>query len=281
MKVVKTINAARKSLRLGRAALKSVGFVPTMGALHQGHISLVNKARKENDFVVVSIFLNPTQFGQNEDLSKYPRNFKADERLLRDAGVDMVFYPSVDIMYTDDFSTYVEENQVSLGLCGAKRAGHFMGVTTVVAKLFNIIGPDKAYFGKKDYQQFLVIKKMVRDLNFPIKLYSCPIVRESDGLAMSSRNAYLSDHERKEASKLYQSLKSSKKRVKSGDICTVKQLFNAVQAGILEISVKHKIDYIEILDANTLNPVKSLSNKTLIAIAVYVGKTRLIDNIVI
>lgn len=281
MKVCKTIRSARSCLATARADFKSIGFVPTMGALHAGHLSLVHKARKDNDFVVVSIFLNPIQFGENEDLSTYPRNFVADEKLLKDAGVDMVFYPSVDNMYSSFFSTYVNEEKISLTLCGAKRPGHFQGVTTVVAKLFNIIGPDNAYFGRKDYQQFQVIRRMVEDLNFPVKLYSCPIVREKDGLALSSRNAYLSPKERLEAVKISQSIKNAKKLVKTGQINTVKKLISSVEKDIAKIGVEHSIDYVEVLDSKTLENVKTIDAKLLLAVAVFVGKTRLIDNIII
>ncbi|MBT1247838.1 MULTISPECIES: pantoate--beta-alanine ligase [unclassified Thermosipho (in: thermotogales)] len=257
---------------------KSIGFVPTMGYLHEGHLSLVRAARKENDVVVVSIFVNPTQFGPNEDYDNYPRNLERDLKLLESESVDYVFIPTNEEMYEKDFSTYVEEVSLSKFLCGAKRPGHFRGVCTVVTKLFNIVRPTRAYFGQKDAQQFRVLRRMVRDLNFDVKLKEMPIVREKDGLAMSSRNIYLTKEERKEATRLYKSLLKAKELVKSG-VVDVKIIRDEMRK-ILEHPLL-KIDYIEIVDEENLMPVEIIDRKVVVAIAVFVGKARLIDNIII
>ncbi|ONN26525.1 pantoate--beta-alanine ligase [Thermosipho affectus] len=257
---------------------KSIGFVPTMGYLHEGHLSLVRAARKENDVVVVSIFVNPTQFGPNEDYDNYPRNLERDLKLLESESVEYVFIPTNEEMYEKDFSTYVEEVSLSKFLCGAKRPGHFRGVCTVVTKLFNIVRPTRAYFGQKDAQQFRVLRRMVRDLNFDVELKEMPIVREKDGLAMSSRNIYLTKEERKEATRLYKSLLKAKDLVKSG-VVDVKIIRDEMRK-ILEHPLL-KIDYIEIVDEENLMPVEIIDRKVVIAIAVFVGKARLIDNIII
>ncbi|ANQ54475.1 pantoate--beta-alanine ligase [Thermosipho sp. 1063] len=257
---------------------KSIGFVPTMGYLHEGHLSLVRAAKKENDVVVVSIFVNPTQFGPNEDYDNYPRNLERDLKLLESESVDYVFIPTNEEMYEKDFSTYVEEVSLSKFLCGAKRPGHFRGVCTVVTKLFNIVRPTRAYFGQKDAQQFRVLRRMVRDLNFDVELKEMPIVREKDGLAMSSRNIYLTKEERKEATRLYKSLLKAKDLVKSG-VVDVKIIRDEMRK-ILEHPLL-KIDYIEIVDEENLMPVEIIDRKVVIAIAVFVGKARLIDNIII
>jgi len=258
---------------------KTIGFVPTMGFLHEGHLSLVRRAREENDIVVVSIFVNPTQFGPNEDYESYPRDFERDVKLLKELNVDVVFYPSVEEMYPKDFSTYVEETKLSRYLCGKSRPGHFRGVCTIVTKLFNIVRPTRAYFGQKDAQQFRVIKRMVRDLNMDVELVECPIVREHDGLAMSSRNIYLSDDERAQALALYNSLKLAENLIKSGerDAEVVK---NAMKEFLSRYD-KVKIDYVEIVDEETLEPVKHIEGKVIVAIACWVGKARLIDNVIV
>jgi len=258
---------------------KTIGFVPTMGFLHEGHLSLVRRAREENDIVVVSIFVNPTQFGPNEDYESYPRDFERDVKLLKELNVDVVFYPSVEEMYPKDFSTYVEETKLSRYLCGKSRPGHFRGVCTIVTKLFNIVRPTRAYFGQKDAQQFRVIKRMVRDLNMDVELVECPIVREHDGLAMSSRNIYLSDDERAQALALYNSLKLAENLIKSGerDAEVVK---NAMKEFLFRYD-KVKIDYVEIVDEETLEPVKHIEGKVIVAIACWVGKARLIDNVIV
>ncbi|HEC69170.1 MAG TPA: pantoate--beta-alanine ligase [Candidatus Omnitrophica bacterium] len=274
MVIVQTIKKVKEVIR--RVKNKKIGFVPTMGALHEGHLSLVRRAKKEADFVVVSIFVNPLQFGPQEDYKLYPRNFKKDEALLKKEGVNLIFYPTPKTMYLKGFSTYVEEVYLSRVLCGVSRPGHFKGVTTVVAKLFNIVEPDIAYFGQKDYQQAQIIKRMVRDLNFPIKIRVLPIVRDKDGLALSSRNSYLSSEERKSALVLFQSIRLAKDLVRRGIVESsliikeVKKLINSKKYT--------KIDYVEIVDPLTLRPLKRIEKRGLLALAVYVGRARLIDN---
>lgn len=258
---------------------KTIGFVPTMGFLHEGHLSLVRRARGENDIVVVSIFVNPTQFGPNEDYESYPRDLERDVKLLKELNVDVVFHPPVEEMYPKDFSTYVEETKLSRYLCGKSRPGHFRGVCTIVTKLFNIVRPTRAYFGQKDAQQFRVIKRMVRDLNMDVELVECPIVREHDGLAMSSRNIYLSDDERVQALALYNSLKLAENLVKSGER-DAKVVKNAMKEFLSRYD-KVKIDYVEIVDEETLEPVKHIEGKAIVAIACWVGKARLIDNVIV
>jgi len=258
---------------------KTIGFVPTMGFLHEGHLSLVKRARKENDIVVVSIFVNPIQFGPNEDYESYPRDLDRDLKLLKGLNVDVVFHPSVEEMYPRDFSTYVEETKLSKYLCGKSRPGHFKGVCTVVLKLFNIVRPTKAYFGQKDAQQFRVIRRMIRDLNIDVELVECPIVREPDGLAMSSRNIYLSENERSQALALYKSLKLAEDIIKKGEK-NVKVIKNAMKE-VLSKYDKVKIDYVEVVNEETLEPVEYIEGKVIVAVACWVGKARLIDNIII
>jgi len=259
---------------------KKIGFVPTMGALHDGHLTLVRKSKEENDITVVSIFVNPKQFGPNEDFASYPRTFESDKEKLEKEGVDFLFYPDVNDMYPEDYSTSVEvTSDITKKLCGRKRPGHFKGVTTVVAKLFNIVLPDNAYFGLKDYQQYVIIKRMVKDLNFSINIVGVPIVRESDGLAMSSRNKYLSPDERKDAVLIYTSLLEAKKLIENG----IKSAY-IIKKEIENILVRSrfsKIDYVEIVDPETLKSVDNISKTVLIAIACYFGKARLIDNMLI
>ncbi len=258
----------------------SHGLVPTMGFLHEGHLSLVKKAVADNDYVTTSVFVNPTQFGPNEDFESYPRDEEKDFRLLDNLGVDYVFSPSVSDMYYSDHSTYVLENELSKVLCGEKRPGHFKGVITVVSKLFNIVKPTHAYFGQKDAQQFRVIRRMVRDLNFNVELIEMPVVREEDGLAMSSRNIYLSKEERKDAPLIHNSLLKAKKLIEEGST-DVNEIKKSVKA-VFTRSIHIKLDYIEIVDEKTLNKLDDIKeatgNKVIIAIAAFVGKARLIDN---
>jgi len=277
MRLVHTIAEMKKIVNDILKSGKSIGFVPTMGYLHKGHLSLVEAARKENDVVVVSIFVNPTQFGPNEDYSRYPRDLERDLRLLEPIGVDYVFNPSVEEMYPAMYSTYVEEVELSKYLCGASRPGHFRGVCTVVTKLFNIVKPMKAYFGQKDAQQFRVLKRMVRDLNMDVEMIEMPIVREEDGLAMSSRNVYLNPEERKEATRLYKSLLKAKELIESGERDVQK-----IKSEMLKI-LDHpllKVDYVEVVDEETLRPVEKIERKVIVALAVFVGKARLIDNMI-
>jgi len=277
MKIIKKIAEMQKIANDLRQQGKSIGFVPTMGYLHEGHLSLMKCARKENDVVVISIFVNPTQFVPGEDYERYPRDEEGDIKKAKEVGVDIVFIPDVKDMYPDGYSTYVEEKVLSAGLCGARRPGHFKGVTTIVAKLFNIVKPHRAYFGKKDYQQLRVIERMARDLNFDIEIIGCPIVREPDGLAMSSRNVYLSQEERKSALCLYKSLLLAQNMIKKGERNPA-----IIKKAMEEFILKHphvkKIDYIEIVDRYTLQPVDKLTGNELIALAVFVGPARLIDN---
>ncbi len=277
MRVIEKINEMMKTSEKLRLEGKTIGFVPTMGALHEGHLSLVRMARKDNDIVVVSVFVNPTQFGPNEDFEKYPRDFEGDRRKLERENVDIVFYPSADEMYPEGYKTYVEVEDITTRLCGAFRPGHFRGVTTVVTKLFNIVKPHRAYFGKKDYQQFKVIKRMVADLNMGIEIIPGEIVREPDGLAMSSRNQYLSPEERKDALALYKSLQLARELIESGERDP-----RAIREKMIEFIKSHphvtKIDYVEIVDPENFLPVEKIEDGTLIALAVWVGSTRLIDN---
>ncbi|HOQ40452.1 MAG TPA: pantoate--beta-alanine ligase [Fervidobacterium sp.] len=257
---------------------KTIGFVPTMGYLHQGHLSLVQKAREENDIVVVSIFVNPTQFGPNEDYSRYPRDLERDLRLLNPFNVDYIFNPSVEEMYPAYYSVYVDETEMSKYLCGARRPGHFRGVCTVVTKLFNIVRPTRAYFGQKDAQQFRILRRMVENLNMDVEMVEMPIVREPDGLAMSSRNVYLSDEERREAPRLYKSLLEAKKLIDSGER-DVQKIKDEIQRVLNHPLLK--IDYVEIVDEKTLIPVDRIEGDVIVAIAVFFGKARLIDNVII
>ena len=256
------------------------GLVPTMGALHEGHLSLVRAAKAKADFVVTSIFVNPTQFGPNEDYAKYPRNFERDCVLLEREGVDVVFAPSVEEMYPAGRSTtWVEVEGLSERLCGKSRPGHFRGVTTVVAKLFDIVAPDVAFFGQKDAAQVANIRRMVRDLNMPVMLEVCPIVREADGLALSSRNAYLSPDERKKALVLYHSLNRAREVFEGGERNSEALVTAAKREFAREPAVR--LDYFEIVDPDSLEPEPRITKPTLVAVAAFVGKTRLIDNIVL
>lgn len=276
MQIVKTIEELRPIIKDWRKEGLSVGLVPTMGYLHEGHKSLIVKAVSENDKVVVSDFVNPTQFGENEDLSSYPRDIDRDATLCEAAGASLIFHPEPEEMYAPDNCTFVDMNKLTKGLCGKTRPSHFSGVCTVVSKLFHIVTPDQAYFGEKDAQQLAVIRRMVRDMNFDIKIVGCPIVREEDGLAMSSRNTYLNQEERQAALILHKSLTLGENMIKAGERDAIK-VKNAIIKNI-ETEPLAQIDYVEVVDAETLEPVESIENSILVATAVYIGKTRLIDN---
>jgi pantoate--beta-alanine ligase len=277
MKICNSIADIRVARRGARRDGKTVGLVPTMGALHEGHLALVRAAKTQCDLVVVSIFVNPIQFGPSEDLAKYPRDFERDRELLQQEGVDFIFAPSVDEMYPVGAVTYVTVESLSDKLCGRSRPGHFRGVTTVVSKLFNIIEPDRAFFGQKDAAQSTIIRRMVRDLNIPVQVVICPIVREPDGLAMSSRNAYLDSQQRESALTLYRSLMTVQELFDQGESRVEVLIEAGKQAFEQEPSVR--LDYFEIVDPDTLDPVDDLSHGGLVAVAAFVGKARLIDNI--
>lgn len=276
MKIVETIKEVREQVKEWRKQGLSVGLVPTMGYLHEGHKSLIDRAVKENDRVVVSVFVNPMQFGVGEDLESYPRDLKRDSALCEAAGAALIFHPQPEEMYTKDFSSFVDMNTLTKGLCGKTRPIHFRGVCTVVSKLFNIVTPDRAYFGQKDAQQLAVIRHMVSDLNFGIEIVGCPIIREADGLAKSSRNTYLNTEERKAATVLNRSLQAAQEAYKKGNKDTA-ELIKMIR-DIIEAEPLAKIDYVEIVDWNTLEAVQKIEDSVLMAIAVYIGKTRLIDN---
>jgi len=276
MEIVQTLEEMqRRALELTRAG-RVIGFVPTMGFLHEGHLSLMRLARGRCDVLVASIFVNPTQFGPNEDLEAYPRDFERDEALCAQAGVDLVFYPEAGSMYATDASVWVNEESLSRGLCGASREGHFRGVCTVVAKLFNLVQPDLAVFGEKDAQQLRIIERMVRDLDFPVEIIRGPIVREPDGLAMSSRNKYLSESQRKNALCLRRSLDLVKQQVAEGEHSVA--VLRAAMVLFVEKVPGVVIDYIEFVDDASLQPVVRVVGDTLVAMAVKFGATRLIDN---
>jgi pantoate--beta-alanine ligase len=279
VKICTTIAEARAHCRQLRAERKRLGLVPTMGALHAGHLSLVRAARTRCEAVAVSIFVNPIQFGPKEDFAKYPRPFESDCAALEKEGCDMVFAPAADEMYARGEPTWVTVEGLSDKLDGRSRPGHFRGVTTVVAKLFHVIQPEIAFFGQKDAAQLAVIRRMVRDLNFPVEIVGCPIIREADGLAMSSRNAYLSAEERRRALVLHRALQEVEKAFCEGerDLEKLAQLGRGVMAQEPEV----RLDYFEMVDPETLDAVGTLAGKTLVAVAAYVGSTRLIDNIVL
>ena len=278
MKIVGTVKEVREQVKEWKKQGLSVGFVPTMGYLHEGHKSLMDAARKGNDKVVVSIFVNPMQFGPTEDLATYPRDLDHDAALCESAGVDLIFHPEAEEMYEKDFCSFVDMTGLTEGLCGKTRPIHFRGVCTVVNKLFNIVTPDHAYFGQKDGQQLAVIKRMVRDLNMDIEIVGCPIVREEDGLAKSSRNTYLSPEERKAALILSKTVALGKELAK-----TEKDANKVVEAMKKNIETEPlaKIDYVEAVDALSMAPVEKLEGTCMLAMAVYIGKTRLIDNTLI
>ena len=278
MKIVKTIEEVRNITSQWRAEGMSVGLVPTMGFLHEGHKSLIDRAVSENERVVVSDFVNPTQFGPSEDLEAYPRDINRDAELCEKAGAALIFNPEPSEMYYDDCEAYVNINSLSDELCGKSRPIHFKGVCTVVSKLFNIVKPDRAYFGQKDAQQLAIIKRMVRDLNFDVQIVGCPIIREADGLAKSSRNTYLGSEERKAALILSKAVKLGEDMAKSGEndaekiVSKMKELINTEPMA--------RIDYVEAVDAISIKPVKKMDGAVLVAMAVYIGKTRLIDNFI-
>lgn len=276
MNIVHTVEEVRAQVKEWRTAGLSVGLVPTMGYLHEGHKSLIDRAVKENDRVVVSVFVNPMQFGPTEDLASYPRDLNRDAALCEAAGADLIFNPEPENMYSNDFSSFIDMSTLTKGLCGKSRPIHFRGVCTVVGKLFNIVQPDKAYFGQKDAQQLAVIRHMVNDLNFNLEIVGCPIIREEDGLAKSSRNTYLSLEERQAALILSKSLERGRELIEAGerDVETIKQAITE----LIQTEPLAKIDYVELVDWNTLEPVERIEGPVLNAIAVYIGKTRLIDN---
>ena len=278
MKIIRNPRLFQKEMEKLRRLGRSIGFVPTMGALHEGHLSLVRMAGKENKVVVVSIFVNLLQFGPKEDFRRYPRNLKKDSALLAKTKVDYVFAPSPTSLYPANSQTYVEVGELARGLCGKFRPGHFRGVATVVAKLFNLTQPHRAYFGAKDYQQAMVIKQMVRDLNFNIDVRVLPIVRDRDGLALSSRNAYLSADERMKALSIPHSLAWAKKEIRQGT-----RDLNKIRVGILRRLRQNldRVDYVEWVQPEDLKPVKTVKTRLLFAVAGWVGKTRLIDNVII
>ena len=279
MNICNTVDAMRTACRAARLKGKRLGLVPTMGALHEGHLSLVRAAKAQSDVVAASIFVNPTQFAPNEDFNKYPRAFERDCELLEKEGVDLLFAPSLEEMYPQKPITYVTVEGLSDKLCGRSRPGHFRGVTTVVAKLFHIIEPDVAFFGQKDLVQLTLIRRMVRDLNFPVEIVGCPIVREPDGLAMSSRNAYLSPEQRRQALVLYRSLTRVQADFRTGERNAARLISAGREIFSAESSVR--LDYLEIVDPETLDPVTEVDRPGLVAVAAFVGTTRLIDNVVL
>lgn len=276
MKVIKKVKDLREVLKVYKKEGKTIGLVPTMGFLHKGHASLIKRAVSDNDIVVVSDFVNPIQFGPNEDLDAYPRDIEADSKLCESLGADFIFNPDPSEMYHDK-KAFVDIEGLSDNLCGARRPGHFRGVCTVCAKLFNIVGPDRAYFGQKDAQQLSIIKKMVGDLNIPVEIIACPIVREDDGLAMSSRNTYLTSEERKAALCLSKAIFAGEKMAKDG--ASVKEVLIKMEE-IISAEKHAKIDYISAVDLETIKDVDDFSKATLVALAVYISKTRLIDNFI-
>ncbi len=277
MNVAKTIEDIRRLVGEARGAGKSVGFVPTLGGMHEGHFSLIKAAREACDFVVVSIFVNPTQFGPGEDLASYPRTPEADLRTCEQLGVDAVFVPAAEVMYGSGCLTEVSVRQLSETLCGARRAGHFTGVCTVVAKLFNIVTADKAFFGAKDYQQCVVVRRMVRDLNFPIEIVVCPTVRESDGLAMSTRNAYLTDAQRTQGTALYEALQMGADLIRTSHP-PAREVVAAIRDYLSAHASEGQIEYVQIVDPDLLCDVETTDAPVLIALAVRIGSARLIDN---
>ena len=278
MKIVSTVEEVRAQVKEWKKEGYTIGFVPTMGYLHEGHASLMDAAG-ENDKVVVSIFVNPIQFGPNEDLESYPRDLEHDAKVCEEHGVDLIFHPTPEEMYGEHFYTYVDMDVLTKELCGLSRPVHFRGVCTVVNKLFNIVTPDHAYFGEKDAQQLAIIKRMVKDLNMPLEIHGCPIIREEDGLAKSSRNTYLSEEERKAALVLSRSIFLGKEMVEKGER-DAKKVVAAMTAEI-EKEPLAKVDYVKVVDLETMQQVETIEHDILTAIAVYIGKTRLIDNFMV
>jgi pantoate--beta-alanine ligase len=279
MKIIRTIDEMRKASRAARSQGQRLGFVPTMGALHEGHLALVRAAKAQSDIVAASVFVNPLQFGPKEDLAKYPRSFERDCELLQKEGVEFLFSPSVEEMYPAQSITYVNVEGLSEKLDGKSRPGHFRGVTTVVAKLFHIVEPDLAFFGQKDAAQIAIIRRMVRDLNLPVEIVVYPIVREPDGLAMSSRNAYLDAQQRKSALVLHRSLLYVQELFYQGERTSAKLIGAGKEIFGEEPSVR--LDYFEIVNPETLDAVAEITQRTLVAVAAYVGSTRLIDNVLL
>lgn len=279
MEIIQRILPMREASKKARSEQKTIGFVPTMGFLHEGHLSLVREARKSCDFTVVSIFVNPTQFAPTEDLDKYPRDVTRDAELLAAEKVDCIFLPKAEEMYPESFRTYVTTRELGERLCGKSRPTHFEGVTTVVMKLFHIVDPHLAFFGQKDAQQFVIIQRMVRDMNMDLEIVRCPIVREPDGLAMSSRNVYLNQEERKSATVLHRALEHARKRIEDGERKS-KTLIGEMKE-LIEKEATARIDYVAITDLVELKNVSRVKGKCLIALAVYFGSTRLIDNILV
>lgn len=277
--VVHTINEVRQQVKEWRQQGLTIGFVPTMGYLHEGHQSLIKKAVEQNDKVVVSVFVNPMQFAPTEDLESYPRDLQADAVLCEKTGADLIFNPEPEEMYTNGFCSFVDMNGPTAELCGKSRPIHFRGVCTVVSKLFNIVTPDRAYFGQKDAQQLAVIKRMVMDLNIPIEIIGCPIIREADGLAKSSRNTYLSEEERQAALILSKTVFMGQQLVENG-LTDANELKERMKKNI-ETEPLARIDYVEVVDFNDISIRDTISDNTLIAMAVYIGKTRLIDNFIV
>ncbi len=279
MLIFNLIETVRQQVSDWKKSGLSVGLVPTMGYLHEGHKSLIDAARKENDRVVVSIFVNPMQFGPKEDLASYPRDLEKDAKLCEEAGVDLIFHPQPEEMYQPGFCSYVDMNGLTTELCGKSRPIHFRGVQTVVLKLFHIVTPDRAYFGQKDAQQLAVVKRMVRDLNVGTQIIGCPIIREEDGLAKSSRNTYLNEKERQAALVLSRSLNAGKALVEAGE--TDAQAVRKAITQEIEKEPMAKIDYVDVVDFDTITPIEIIQGSVLVAIAVYIGKTRLIDNFIV
>ena len=279
MEVVKTVEEVREIVSEWRSQGLTIGLVPTMGFLHEGHQSLIKRSASENDCTVVSVFVNPIQFGPNEDLEAYPRDLNRDMKAVEEAGGDIIFNPDPSEMYPDHFTSFIYTTETTELLCGAVRPIHFRGVCTVVGKLFNIVMPDRAYFGQKDAQQLATVKRFVRDLNFPLDIVACPIIREIDGLAKSSRNTYLNPEERKAALILSQSLKKGKEAIDNGERDSQKVI--SIIRENLEKEPLARIDYVEVVDFENIQRIARIEGETLVAIAVYIGKTRLIDNFIV
>ena len=279
MKVVKTVKEVRDIVSAWKKEGLTVGFVPTMGFLHEGHKSLIRKSASQNDRTVVSVFVNPIQFGPNEDLEAYPRDLNRDMKAVEESGGDLIFNPEPEEMYPGHFTSFIDTTETTELLCGAVRPVHFRGVCTVVGKLFNIVTPDRAYFGQKDAQQLATVKRFVRDLNFPVEIVACPIVREADGLAKSSRNTYLNPEERKAALILSQSLKKGQEAIEQGERDSQK-VIDIIREN-LQTEPLARIDYVEVVDFENIQRTPLIEGETLVAIAVYIGKTRLIDNFIV
>ena len=279
MEAATTVEAVKNLVKAARGQGERIGLIPTMGALHVGHISLIEAAVTDGNFVVVSIFVNPTQFCPGEDFENYPRPLEADLAICKKAGVDVVFAPTPDQVYPAENLTWVTVEKLTEPLCGRNRPGHFRGVTTVCAKLFNIVGPDVAYFGQKDGQQAIVIQRMVADLNMPLEIVVCPTVREPSGLAVSSRNQYLSDQQKKDAANIYKSLQECRRMIEAG-VTDARQILARMRK-ILQLVASIEIEYVSIVDAGTLEGIETIAGKVLVAVAVKIGPARLIDNIMV